>query len=120
MLLHIVVHTKMCLFENKTHSFFFCGIHVCAPFVCMFSVVGHMFYYLSSGYQGSLGRWPGHEVPPSSANVKSMWNYTSTPSYILMAWCLMNLAQGQLYISAIKNETYLLNKLMRWEQLLHT
>jgi hypothetical protein len=35
---------------------------------------------------------PGHEAdhsPPSSAKVKNMWSYTSTPQYNLMAWCLI-------------------------------
>jgi hypothetical protein len=36
---------------------------------------------------------PGHEAeysPPSSAKVKNAWRYTSTPLYVLMAWCLLN------------------------------
>jgi hypothetical protein len=34
--------------------------------------------------------WPGREAdhsPPSSAEVKNAWSYTSTPQYALMAWC---------------------------------
>jgi hypothetical protein len=34
----------------------------------------------------------GHEAdhsPPSSAQVKNAWSYTSTPQYIFMAWCLI-------------------------------
>jgi hypothetical protein len=27
--------------------------------------------------------------PPSSAEVKNMWRYTSTPHYVFMAWCLV-------------------------------
>jgi len=38
----------------------------------------------------SLGvRQPGHEAghsPPSSVEVKNMWNCTSTLSYVLMMW----------------------------------
>jgi hypothetical protein len=33
-------------------------------------------------------KWPGHEVdhsPPTSAEVKNMWIYTSTPTYAFMA-----------------------------------
>jgi hypothetical protein len=33
---------------------------------------------------------PGREAdhsPPSSAEVRSAWSYTSTPQYVLMAWC---------------------------------
>jgi hypothetical protein len=26
---------------------------------------------------------------PSSAEVKNAWNYTSTPSYVLIAWCFI-------------------------------
>jgi hypothetical protein len=39
----------------------------------------------------SMGvKWPGGEAdhsPPSSAEVKSAWNYTSTPPYVFMSWC---------------------------------
>jgi hypothetical protein len=27
--------------------------------------------------------------PPSSAEVKNAWSYTSTPQYVFMAWCLV-------------------------------
>jgi hypothetical protein len=41
----------------------------------------------------SLGvKRPGHEIdhsPPSSAEVKNARNYTSTPQYVFMAWCLV-------------------------------
>jgi hypothetical protein len=41
----------------------------------------------------SLGvKWPGREAdysPPSSAEVKNAWSYTSTPQYVFMAWCLV-------------------------------
>jgi hypothetical protein len=36
--------------------------------------------------------WLGHEAdhsPPSSAKVKNVWSYTSTPQYVFMAWCLV-------------------------------
>jgi hypothetical protein len=29
----------------------------------------------------------GDHSPPSSAQVKNMWSYTSTPQYIFKAWC---------------------------------
>jgi len=35
---------------------------------------------------------PGRETdhsPPSSAEVNTAWNYTSTPQYVFMAWCLV-------------------------------
>jgi hypothetical protein len=37
-------------------------------------------------------KWPGCEAnhsPPSSAEVKNAWSYTSTPQYVFMAWCLV-------------------------------
>jgi hypothetical protein len=41
----------------------------------------------------SLGvKRPEHEVdhsPPSSAEVKNAWSYTSIPLYVFMAWCLV-------------------------------
>jgi hypothetical protein len=35
--------------------------------------------------------------PPSIAEVKNAWSYTSTPQYAFMAWCSIK-AQGQLYL----------------------
>jgi hypothetical protein len=35
---------------------------------------------------------PGLEIDhsvPSSAEVKKLWRYTSTPQYVFMAWCLV-------------------------------
>jgi hypothetical protein len=35
--------------------------------------------------------WRGHEanhVPPSHAEFKNAWSYTSTPPYVFMAWCV--------------------------------
>jgi hypothetical protein len=43
---------------------------------------------------------PGLEVdhsPPSSAEVKNEWSYTSTPQYTFTTWCSIK-AQGQLYL----------------------
>jgi hypothetical protein len=43
---------------------------------------------------------PGHEAdhsPPTSAEVKKMWIYTSTPLYAFKAWYLISEAQRQLY-----------------------
>jgi hypothetical protein len=41
----------------------------------------------------SLGvKRPGREAdhsPPSSAEIKNAWNYTSTPQYAFMVWCLV-------------------------------
>jgi hypothetical protein len=41
----------------------------------------------------SLGvKRPGREAdysPPSTAEVKNAWSYTSTPQYVFMAWCLV-------------------------------
>jgi hypothetical protein len=35
-----------------------------------------------------LGREADHS-PPTSAQVKKTWTYTSTPPYVFMAWCLV-------------------------------
>jgi hypothetical protein len=41
----------------------------------------------------SLGmKRPGREAddsPPSSAEIKNAWSYTSTPPYVFMAWCVV-------------------------------
>jgi hypothetical protein len=37
-------------------------------------------------------KWPGREAdhsPPSRAEVKNAWSYTSNPQYVFMAWCLI-------------------------------
>jgi hypothetical protein len=48
---------------------------------------------MGNGGALSLGvKWPGPEAdhsPPSSAEVKNAWSYTSTPQYVFMAWCLV-------------------------------
>jgi hypothetical protein len=46
------------------------------------------------GTRGSSPRdkWPGYEAdhsPPPSAKVKNTRNYTSTPPYVFMVWCLI-------------------------------
>jgi hypothetical protein len=49
--------------------------------------------YYPMGTGVSLGvKLPGREAnysPPSSAEVKNAWSYTSTPPYVFMAWCLI-------------------------------
>jgi hypothetical protein len=60
---------------------------------------------LSNGYS-LLGLFPrvkqqGHEAdhsPPTSAEVKKTWIYTFTPTYTIMAWCLISSAQEQLFL----------------------
>jgi hypothetical protein len=49
---------------------------------------------LSNGYRHLFpwGYRPGREAdhsPPSSAEVKNAWRYTSTPQYVLLSWCLV-------------------------------
>jgi hypothetical protein len=34
-------------------------------------------------------RYEADHLPPSSAEVKNAWSYTSTPPYVFMAWCLV-------------------------------
>jgi hypothetical protein len=54
---------------------------------------------------GTVGSFPGvkrpqreaDHSPPSSAEVKDAWSYTSTPQYVFMAWCSVK-AQIQLYL----------------------
>jgi hypothetical protein len=47
----------------------------------------------SSFPMGTRGSFPGGKadhLPPSSAEVKNSWNYTSTPHYAFKAWCSVN------------------------------
>jgi hypothetical protein len=54
----------------------------------------------------------GHEAdhsPPSSAEVKNVWSYTSLPQYAFMVWYSVK-AQGKLYLYFIlANWVYLIN-----------
>jgi hypothetical protein len=46
-----------------------------------------------------LGKAAGREADhpgPTSAKVKNTWIYASTPPYVIMAYCLVSYAQGQL------------------------
>jgi hypothetical protein len=51
----------------------------------------------------SLGvKRPGCEAdhsPPSSAELKNAWSYTSTPQYTFMAWCLVKKGTGTILYS---------------------
>jgi hypothetical protein len=53
-------------------------------------------YLLSNEYRGDLSpelKRPGREAdhsPPTSAQVKKTWTYTSTPPYLFMAWYLVS------------------------------
>jgi len=47
---------------------------------------------MGPGAPSSGVKLPGHEVDdslPSSAEVKNVWSYTSTPPYVFTAWCLV-------------------------------
>jgi len=49
--------------------------------------------------------------PPSDAEAKDAWNYTSTPTYIFMAWCLIKhrlCSWRGAYLSTETNLPYLL------------
>jgi hypothetical protein len=46
------------------------------------------------------GRESDHS-PPSSADVKNVWSYTSTPQHAFMAWCSVKKAQRQLYLTLL-------------------
>jgi hypothetical protein len=67
---------------------------------------------LSGGYRGALSlgiKWPGREAdhsPPSSAEVKNAWSYTSTPSqYVFMAWCLFKHRDNFIFYLPLQVET---------------
>jgi hypothetical protein len=48
----------------------------------------------------SLGpRREADHSPPSSAEVKNVWSYTSTPHYVFMAWCLVKHFNLNLYLA---------------------
>jgi hypothetical protein len=55
----------------------------------------------------SLGiKRPGREAdhsPQFSAEVKNAWGYTSTPQYVLMAWCLVKHRDSSSYLTYIYN-----------------
>jgi hypothetical protein len=48
-------------------------------------------------------KWLWHEVdhstPSNSAEVKNVLSYTSTHPFVCMAWCLINYAHGQCYLT---------------------
>jgi hypothetical protein len=49
-------------------------------------------YEMGIGGSSPEEKQPRHEAdhsPPSSAEVKNAWSYTSTPSILFMAWYLM-------------------------------
>jgi hypothetical protein len=60
---------------------------------------------LSNGYQGLLPRGnkrPGREAgrsPPTNAEVKKTWVYTSTSPYTFMTLCLLSKVQEQIYLN---------------------
>jgi hypothetical protein len=55
----------------------------------------------------SLGvKRPGREAnhsPPSSAEVKNVWTYTSTPPYAFMAWCLQDTCTDPIRDSSVRD-----------------
>jgi hypothetical protein len=46
-------------------------------------------FFFSVLHSTDAGREVDHS-PPTSAEVKKMWIYTSTPLYAFMAWCLIS------------------------------
>jgi hypothetical protein len=51
-------------------------------------------YPMSTGVLSWGVKWPGREAnhsPPSSTETKNVWSYTSTPTYVWTAWCLVKL-----------------------------
>jgi hypothetical protein len=52
------------------------------------------------GAVSSEVKWQGREAghsPPSSAEVKNMWNYTATPPYVFMTWYLKHGSRPEQY-----------------------
>jgi hypothetical protein len=48
--------------------------------------------YWAQGVSFTEGKVEGHEAdhsPPSRAEIKNAWSYTSTPSYVSMMWYLI-------------------------------
>jgi hypothetical protein len=62
---------------------------------------------MGTGGSFPWGKAAGNEAnhsPPSIAEVKNAWSYTSTLQYAFMAWCsVKKAAQGQLYLYYKRN-----------------
>jgi hypothetical protein len=58
-------------------------------------------YPMGTGTLSSVVKWPGLESDhlPSSADVKNTWNYTSPPTHVYMAWCLIKLKDNVIFYS---------------------
>jgi hypothetical protein len=61
------------------------------------------------GNRGSFPgiNWSGREAdhsPPSSAEVKDAWSYTSTPQYFFMPWCLVNTDSFSMFCGDLYDE----------------
>jgi hypothetical protein len=51
-----------------------------------------MSYLVGSRASFPRAKWPGYEadhLSPNSIRVKNVWSYTSAPSYIILAWCII-------------------------------
>jgi len=47
-------------------------------------------------------KWLGHEAdqsPPSNAEIKDLWSYTSTLPYFFMVWCLTKYRDTIIYVT---------------------
>jgi hypothetical protein len=66
----------------------------------------HGFHYLGV-------KWPGREVghlPPSSAEVKNMWSYTSAISYVFNVWYLIKNRDNFTFFTVyLVGKTYMVN-----------
>jgi hypothetical protein len=59
-------------------------------------------YPMGTGDSFPEVKQPGREAdhsPPTNADVKRMWVYTSTPPQVFMAYCLISYAEGQIYLT---------------------
>jgi hypothetical protein len=69
------------------------GRYFSLPHSVQISSRAHLVFYPAGARVVSPGvKRPGREanhLPPSSAEVKNAWSYTSTTQYVFMAWCLI-------------------------------
>jgi hypothetical protein len=62
-----------------------------------------------SGPLSPMVKQPGREgdrSPPSSAEVKNAWSYTSTPSYVFMKWCLVKHRDNFIFFTVPRPKKY--------------
>jgi hypothetical protein len=61
--------------------------------------------YYSSGAHPAFYRW-GTGDPVHGSKADEAWTCTSIPSNVFMEWCLINYAQGQLYLTFVTQRSF--------------